>query len=107
MRGDDRLQHELHHQFAESFLVQPTDANRAHRATIPCQRLRRRTAFRRHKIANGLARETRLARKLCEIAVDTRPLSFSLDRDDRELLVTGPADEQLQLAMLVDRSERR
>jgi hypothetical protein len=64
MSGDDRLQHEMHHQFAERFLIEPAEVNRPHRTAIPGQRFGRGPPFRSDQIANGLAAEASLACKL-------------------------------------------
>src|SRR5262245_46263466 len=50
---DDRLQHEVHEQFAEARLVKCLDMNAAHRAAIPGQRLDGGTALRGDEIADG------------------------------------------------------
>src|SRR6202035_3019009 len=34
LRGDDRLQHEMHHQLAESWLVEPVEMQGAHRTAV-------------------------------------------------------------------------
>src|SRR5512144_847502 len=107
MRGDDRLQHEMHHQLAESLLIEPVDVDRPHRTAILGERLGGRAAFRCNQVADRLAGEARLARELGKLAVDARALSRGADRDDRKKLVTRPGNEQLQLAVLIDRPERR
>src|SRR5262245_771043 len=107
MRGDDRLQHEMHHQLAEAFLIEPLDVDRPHRAAVPGERLGGRPAFGRDQIADRLAGEAGFAGELGKLAVNARALSAGADRDDGEELVARAGNEQLQLAVLIDRPERR
>ena len=53
-----------------------------------------------------LAGKARLAGKLGEFAIHARALPARIDRDDGEQLVARTADEQLHLAVLIDRPER-
>src|SRR5262245_17296979 len=107
MRRDDRLQHEMHHQLAEAFLIEFIDMDRPHRAAVSGKRLGRGAAFGRDQIADRLAGKTGLTRELGKLAVDARALSRFADRDDGKELVARAGDEQLQLAVLIDRPERR
>ena len=75
MRGDDRLQHEMHQQFAERLLVERLDMDGAHRAAVLGQRLGGGAALRGDQIADGLAGEVRLAGELGEVCVDARALA--------------------------------
>src|SRR4029078_9865925 len=106
MRGDDRLQHEMHHQLAESLLIEPVDVDRPHRTAVLGERLGSRAAFRCNQVADRLAGKTGLTRELGQLAVNARTLSGGADRDDGEKLVTRPGYEQLQLAVLIYPSER-
>jgi hypothetical protein len=56
MRGDNCLQHEMHHQFAEGRLVESVDVNRAHWTTVLRQRFRSRAPFGRDQITDAVAR---------------------------------------------------
>src|SRR6185295_10588339 len=87
MRGDDRLQHEMHHQFAEGRLIEPADVNRAHRTAVLRQRFRSRAPFGCYQIANAFAGEAGLACKLCKVAVHRRAGPCAIGRDDGEELV--------------------
>ena len=58
------------------------------------------------EIADGLAGEVRLARELRELGGPCAGPARRADRDDGEQLVARAGDEQLQLAVLVDRPER-
>src|SRR5262245_45763017 len=107
MRDNDRLQHEMHHQFAEGFLIEPAEVNRPHRTAIAGQRFGRGPPFGGDQIANGLAPEAGLACKLCELALNPRTLLCAINSNDGELLVARPSDEQLQLTVLIDRPKRR
>src|SRR5262245_21031944 len=107
MSGNDRLTHEMHHQFAERFLIESVEVKRAYRTAIPGQRFGCGPPFRSDQVADGLAAKARFACKLREFAVNPRSLLRALDSDDGELLVARPADEQLQLAVLIDRPQRR
>src|SRR5262249_18905797 len=69
-RGDDRLQHEMHQQFAEACLVEPLDVDGAHRAAVLGERLSGGAALRGDEIADGLAGEVRLAREPREVGRD-------------------------------------
>ena len=73
VRGDDRLQHEVHQQFAEARLVELLDVDGAHRAAVLGQRLGGGAALRGDEIADRLAGEVGLAGELREIGVDARP----------------------------------
>ena len=97
----------MHHQLAQAFLVEPVVVDRPHRTAGLGERLGGRAAFRRDQIADRLAGEARLARELGKLAIDARALSGGADRDDGEKLVARAGNEQLQLAVLIDRPERR
>ena len=58
------------------------------------------------EIADGLAGEFRLAGKLGEIGGHARAAAGGAGCDDGDQLVAGTRDEELQLAVLVNRSER-
>src|SRR5262245_24881836 len=105
MGGDDRLQHEMHHQFAERFLIESVEVKRTYRTAVPSQRFGCGPPFRSARVAK--AAEASFACKLREFAVNPRSLLRAFDRYDGELLVARPADEQLQLAVLIDRPQRR
>src|SRR5690242_12117040 len=107
VRGNDRFQHEMHHQLAETFFTELVDMDRAHRAAVLCKSLSGCTAFRSHQIANGLAGKSRLTRKFRQLAVHVRSEAFAVDRDHSEQFVARSIDEQLQLTMLIDRSKSR
>src|SRR6185312_4810575 len=72
MRSNDRLQHEMHHQLAETFFVELVDVDRPHRTAVLGESLGGRAAFRRDQIADRLAGETGLAGELGKLAVDSR-----------------------------------
>src|SRR4029078_9139717 len=91
MRGDDRLQHEMHHQLAQAFLVEPIDVDRPHRAARLDQRLRPCAALGSDQIADCLAGKAWLTRKLGKLAVDARALSSGADRDACEECVARAA----------------
>ena len=57
LRGDDRLQHEMHEQFAEARLVEAGELEGAHRAAVLRQRLGGGAALRGDEVADGFARE--------------------------------------------------
>ena len=78
----------------------------AHRAAVLRQRLGSGAALRGDEVADGLAGEIGLARVRSEFGIDARPAAGAVDRDDREQLVARPGDEELQLAVLIDRPER-
>src|SRR5712691_12936433 len=63
VRGDDRLQHEMHEKLAEACLVQPIEVDGAHRPAVLRQGLSRRAALRRNQVADGPIPEIRLARE--------------------------------------------
>src|SRR5262245_65583017 len=69
MRGNDRLQHEMHHQSTQAFLVERVDVDRPHRATVLCKRLGGRAAFGGDQVADRLAGKAWLTRKLGKFAV--------------------------------------
>src|SRR6185295_5944331 len=106
MRRDDRLQHEMHQQFAEARLVEPVDVHRAHRAAVARERLGGRAALGRDEVADGLAAELRLARLSREPRIDARAKPRRADGDDGKQLVARTGDEKLELRMLVDGPER-
>ncbi len=64
MRGDNRLQHEMHHKFAKGFFTELVDVNGPHRTAILGERLGSGAGFRRHEIANCLARKSWFAREI-------------------------------------------
>src|SRR5882672_2173307 len=107
VRRDDRLQHEMHEQLAEARLVERLDVNVAHRAAVLDERLDGGAALRRDEIADGLAGEVGLAREPREVIGNARPASRGADGDDVEQLVARAGEIELQLAVLVDRPERR
>ena len=80
--------------------------NATHRAAVLGQSLGGGAGFRRDQVADGLAGKARLAGNLGKVAVDARPCIAAADGDDRKQLVARPGDEQLHLAVLIDRSER-
>src|SRR5262249_10193356 len=102
VRGNDCLQHEMHHQFAEGRLVEPVDVHRAHRATVLRQRFRSRAPFGCDQITDALAGKAGLAGKLCKIAIHRWTAPCTVSCDDSKELVARTADEELQLAVLVD-----
>src|SRR6185503_4441442 len=106
MRGDHRLQHEVHHQRAKACLIKPREPNGAHRAAVLRQGLGGGAALRGDEIADRTAAKFWLARALRELRIDARALPFGRDCHHREQLVARAGDEQLQLRMLVDRPER-
>ena len=75
MRGDDGLQHEMHQQLAEAFLVEPLQMDGAHRAAVLGQGLGGGAGFRGDEIADGLAGKAGLAGELGERAVHARPVA--------------------------------
>src|SRR5262249_1487380 len=106
MRGDDCLQHEMHHQFAEGRLIEPADVNRAHRATVLGQGFRSCAPLGSDQITDALAGEAGLARKLSKIAIHRWTAPCAISCDDGDELISRTADEELQLAVLIDRPER-
>src|SRR6185437_11213245 len=107
MRGDNRLQHEMHHKFAKGFFTEPVDVNGPHRTAILGERLGSGAGFRRHEIANCLTRKSWFAREFSEFGIHTGTPPCTIDGDNREQFVPRPADEQLELAMLIDGPECR
>src|SRR5262245_55018043 len=95
---DDRLQHEMHEQFAEACLVKRLDVNAAHWAAILGERLDGGAALCSNKIADGLAGEVGLAREPREIIRNARAVSGGADCDNREQLVARAGEIELQLA---------
>ena len=55
MRGDDRLQHEMHQQLADVALVDLRQMDGAHRAAVLRERLGGGAALRRDQVADGFA----------------------------------------------------
>src|SRR5215470_6609165 len=96
MRGDDCLEHEMHHQLAEGRLIEPVDVNRAHRTAVLHQCLRSRAPFGRDQITDALAGEAGLARKLCKIAIHRWTAPCAIGCDHGEELVARATDEELQ-----------
>src|SRR5262249_36837134 len=82
MRGDDRLQHELHQQLTEARLVQLCQMDGTHRAAVLRQRLGGGAALRRDEIADGLASEIGLAGERRKLGIDPRAAAGGADRDD-------------------------
>src|SRR6185312_90191 len=107
MRGDDRLQHEMHHQRAERTLVELGDMKRANRAAVRSERIRRRKSLCGDKIADLLATELGLASKLREFCVHARSGTRNIRCQHREQFVARARKPKLQLAVLVDRAEGR
>src|SRR5262245_32398863 len=105
-RGDDGLQHEMHEQLAQARLVELVDMDGAHRAAVLGQRLGGGAAFGSGEVANGLAGEFQLTRELGEIGGHARTAAGGGGGDDGDQLVARAGDVELQLAMLIDRSER-
>ena len=95
----------MHEQLAEARLVERLGENAAHRAAILDERLDGGAALRRDKVADGLAGEVGLAREPREVIRDARTTAGGADGDDGEQLVTRPGDEELELAVLVDRPD--
>src|ERR1700742_3315358 len=107
LSGDDRLQHEMHQQFAERLFVELRNMDRAHRAAILGQSLGGGAPLRADEVTDRLAAESWLPAKLRQFLVHARADAGAVHRDHREQLVARAADEELQLAVLVDRPERR
>src|SRR5579885_58309 len=107
MGGDDRLQHEMHHQRAERALIQLRDMDRADRAAVLRERVGGGAALGRDEIADFSAAEIRLARTLRERTVHARTGVRDIRRENGEQLVARPRKPKLQLAVLVDRAESR
>src|SRR5262249_40580979 len=97
----------MHEQFAERCLLERVDVNAAHRAAVPGERLDGGAALRGDEVADGLAGEVGLARKPREIIRDARAAPGGADGNDGEQLVARAAEVELQLAVLVDRTQRR
>src|SRR5216684_8208823 len=96
----------MHEELAEARLVEALDMECAHRTAVLRQRLRRGAALRGDEVAHRLIPEIGLAGERREFLVDARPATGGADRDDGKELVARPGDEELELAVLVDRPER-
>src|SRR5580704_5423226 len=96
----------MHQQFAEARLVQAIEFQCTHWAAVLGERLRGCTALGGDEIADGLAGESGLAGGRRESGVEAWTAPGGADRDHREQFVAGTGDEELELAMLVDRPER-
>ena len=105
MGRDDRLQHELHQQFAEALLVEMIDVERSDRAAVAREGFGGSAALGGNKIAHGLAGEIRLAHKLGKIGGDARAAAGGPRGQDGEQLVARARDIELELAVLVDRPD--
>src|SRR5262249_30225737 len=97
MRRDDGLEHEMHQQRAEAFLVEPREMQGAHRAAVLGERVGGGAALGGDEIANRLAAEVALAGALGELGVDAGPLPPGVHGDHGEQLVARTRDEELQL----------
>ena len=96
----------MHHQRADGALVDLRQMDRAHRAAVAAQGLRGRARLGIDEIAHRLAREITQTQRLGAFARRDEPLPFRLGGKDREERLAGPVAEHLQLAVLVDRTER-
>ena len=80
--------------------------NGAHRAAVLGKRLGGGAALRRNQVADGLAGKIRFAAELGQLGIHPRTLAGRRRGDHREQLVARTRDVELQLAVLVNRSER-
>jgi hypothetical protein len=78
----------------------------ADRAAVLGQRLGGGASLGGDQVADGLAGKTRLAGRGREAGIEPRAASGGGDGDHGEQLVTRAGDEELKLAVLVDRAER-
>src|SRR5215210_5836407 len=104
--GQDGLEHEMHHELADSALVEALDLHAPRRAAVLRQRVGGGAALRRDEVADAAPGKTRLAGAPRELRVDLRPLPRRADGQDREQLVLRPAKIELLLRVLVDRPDR-
>src|SRR3954470_14846093 len=105
MRGDDRLQHEVHQEFAQMLLVHAFEMDGAHRAAVLGERFGSGAALRRDEIADRLAGKIRLAGQLAEVGRHARAPARRRRGDDGEELVARAGDVELKLAVLVNGAE--
>src|SRR5262245_55217169 len=97
----------MHEQLAQRCLLERIDVNAAYRAAVPRERLDGGAALRGDEVADGLAGEVGLACKACEVVCDARAAAGGVEGDNGEELVARSGEIELQLAMLVDWTERR
>src|SRR6202042_2829092 len=105
--GDDRLQHEVHQKLAEARLIDTGELDGADRAAVLRQCLGGGAALRGDEGADRLPPEPWLAGRGREAGIEARPLSGASNGDHREELVARAGDEELELAVLIDRPEGR
>ena len=77
MRGEDGLQHEMHHQGAERALVQRFEVDGAYRSPRLDQGLGDGALLRRDEVAGRTTSEIVGARELGEVGRDARTLPFA------------------------------
>src|SRR5829696_4303031 len=105
--GQDGLGHEMHHELADSALVEALDMQAPGRAAVLRERIGSGAALRGDEVADAPPGKARLAGPPRELRVDLRPLPRRADRQDREQLVLRPGKIELLLRVLVDRADRR
>src|SRR6185312_910275 len=107
MAGEDRFQHEMHHQGAKRPLVEPFEVDGAHRPAGREQGLGDRLLLRGHEIAGGVPREVLGVGDLGEIGRDARPAAGAILAHHCDEVLRRAVEIELKLAVLIDRTKCR
>src|SRR5581483_5019504 len=105
--GEDRFQHEMHHERAERALVQDFQIDGPHRPPGSDQGLGDGALLRGDQVSRRLAREIFRVGELGEVRSDARPPANTIFADHSDEVLWRAIEIKLQLAVLIDRPKRR
>ena len=97
----------MHHQLADALRVDHRDVEDPYGAAVAGERLGGGTLLAGDEIADRATAELRLSGFGGQRGIDARALVCNIRGDDGEELVGGAVEKELQLAVLVDRADRR